>query len=389
MNKYTYYFLLSFVCHALMGCNKTTSNDLSFICAETKNSRDIHFSSLILDSIKLDSINNSSFGESFMTKTGDIVFVDKRFCTVSHFDPNGHLKATHLGYGGGPNETQIGRIAACTMLNEGRLLLMGYNLDVYLYSYNFQHHAKGSYTFEKQFMINREKKDNIYESSLTYTNQYNDMVCRNYAECFYTNVYAEHPEFNYLQNMEEYLSYCRHIWEVNYHTGKDGRLLAAGFPESYFNHIYQNTIFVGSCFDIDHSGNFYVNYELDSLVYVYDQNFHPLSTFGYQGLNMDTNFLPIKDYKSCRSNYRKERNTKGYYYWIEFVDETKTLFRSYKKKDIRYDGLQIYKDNKLIADVSVPKNLKVMGYNNPYYYSYVIPSMDEEDNSLILYRFKL
>lgn len=30
-----------------------------------------------------------------------------------------------------------------------------------------------------------------------------------------------------------------------------------------------------------------------------------------------------------------------------------------------------------------------MGYMAPYYYSYIIPNMDEEDNSLMLYRFRL
>lgn len=57
--------------------------------------------------------------------------------------------------------------------------------------------------------------------------------------------------------------------------------------------------------------------------------------------------------------------------------------------DIEKDGLQIYKEGKLIADVSVPTNFRVMGYMAPYYYSYIIPNMDEEDNSLMLYRFRL
>ena len=60
-------------------------------------------------------------------------------------------------------------------------------------------------------------------------------------------------------------------------------------------------------------------------------------------------------------------------------------FTEYPEKD----GLQIYKEGKLIADVSVPTNFRVMGYMAPYYYSYIIPNMDEEDNSLMLYRFRL
>ncbi len=379
---------MAFICYLIVGCTSTDIKS-SFHCAETKNARDIQFSSLQIEPIQLDSIPTSSFGESFLSSEGDIVFIDKRFCTVSHFELNGQLKSIYLGYGGGPNETQIGRIAACTLLSDGRLLLMGYNLDVYLYSFNRSNDQKERYTLEKSFIINRDLDKNIYTSSSTYTNQYNDMVCRNHDDYFYTNVYSEDPDFNYLEHMQKYLSCCRHIWEVNYKTEKDGRMLAAGYPKSYYDNPYQKTIFHGSCFDIDTSGNFYVNYDVDSLIYVYNKDFNPLYTYGYNGSNMNTDYLSINDYKSCRSNYRNERDTKGYYYWLEYIDDTCTLFRSYKKKDIENDGLQIYKEGKLIADVSVPKNFRVMGYIAPYYYSYIIPNMDEEDNSLMLYRFRL
>ena len=104
---------------------------------------------------------------------------------------------------------------------------------------------------------------------------------------------------------------------------------------------------------------------------------------------MNTDYLYIDNYKECRKNYRSERETKGYYYWIEYVDETGLLFRSYKKQSGTLDGLQIYKEGIMIADINVPKGLRVMGYIAPYYYSYIIPQLAENDDSLILYRFKM
>ena len=74
---------------------------------------------------------------------------------------------------------------------------------------------------------------------------------------------------------------------------------------------------------------------------------------------------------------------------MEYVDESGLLFVSYRKDLEDSDGLQVYKDGYLIADVIVPKKFRVMGYVAPYYYSYIIPLLDEDDDSLIMYRFKL
>ena len=73
---------------------------------------------------------------------------------------------------------------------------------------------------------------------------------------------------------------------------------------------------------------------------------------------------------------------------VEYEEQTSLLFRTYKKGEQEIsDGLQIYNTNKLIADVDIPKNMRVMGYIAPYYYSYVIS--DEDQETMILYRFKL
>ena len=43
----------------------------------------------------------------------------------------------------------------------------------------------------------------------------------------------------------------------------------------------------------------------------------------------------------------------------------------------------------MLADIEVPEKFRVMGYIEPYYYSYVIPNLDEEDDSMQIYRFKM
>jgi hypothetical protein len=85
--------------------------------------------------------------------------------------------------------------------------------------------------------------------------------------------------------------------------------------------------------------------------------------------------------------YREERQKKGYYDWIEYIDETGVLFRSYKKgENSSSDGLQVYKNDVLIADLDVPKGFKVTGFIFPYYYSNEY--IDEEAEKMIIYKFR-
>ncbi len=75
--------------------------------------------------------------------------------------------------------------------------------------------------------------------------------------------------------------------------------------------------------------------------------------------------------------------------WLDRnIDETGILFRTYVKgQNSGTDGLQVYKDGILIADVGVPKGFKVVGYMEPYYYSQVFE--DEENGRLEIMRFRL
>lgn len=364
---------------ALVGCS---SGETKFISAPVGNvSPKIEYMSLSLEKMVLDSVNTSSFGESYITRDGRIAFMDKHFCTLSEFDTSGRLMGTFLGYGSGPRELQIGRVAGQTYTSDGRLALLGYNLDFHVVTSDL----KG----KDVFVLNRKSDVELDKSSLTYTNQYSDMVCRSFKNHVYFNVYSEHPEFNYLEHMTDYLAKCRHIWKIDLNAQEDNGLFAPGYPESYYEDPYKNVPFLGTCFDIDNQGNFYVKYDKDSLIYEYTNEFEPLRTYGYAGEGMNDNYLSIHNYKESRKNYRAERNEKGYYYWVEYVDETGLLFVSYRKDLEESDGLQIYKNGQLIADVTVPKKFRVMGYVAPYYYSYIIPLLDEEDDSLIMYRFKL
>ncbi len=176
--------------------------------------------------------------------------------------------------------------------------------------------------------------------------------------------------------------------ETNLEKRSLGRILSVGYPMGYYTNSLDKAIFSTVNFDISQKGNFYVTYEADTLIYQYDKDYNEQVCFGFAGKNMDLDYVTINTLSESRKNWRNERQTKGYYNWLEYVDETGLLFRSYQKGETQStDGLQIYKDGVLLGDVSVPKGLRVMGYVAPYYYSYVIA--DEEHEVIYMYRFKL
>ena len=56
--------------------------------------------------------------------------------------------------------------------------------------------------------------------------------------------------------------------------------------------------------------------------------------FGFSGKNMDLDYVTINTLSESRKNWRNERQTKGYYNWLEYVDETDLLFRSYQREKL-------------------------------------------------------
>jgi hypothetical protein len=362
----------------LFACGKTSTNGI-FI-EPINNEKHIRYVDIALDTIILndEGVESSLDGFTGITKEGLIYFLDKRFCWYYTFDTNGTYINRKFGQGDGPNETTIGKIATCCILPGDSLFLLGYQLNHYVYDKNFQ--------LEHFFVLTPNESDDITLTSKIYTHMYNNLVCHSYGENVYFNMYSEHPQFNPLEHPKDYMKKCRHISEVNMATGKDGNMYMAGYPDIYMHNPNKYVIFLGVNFDIDHQGNFYISYEADSLIYKYNNDFEPITTFGFAGHTMDLDYIPIHDYKTCRKYYRTEREEKGYYQWVEYIDETDLLFRSYQK-DVNQGGLQIYSENTLIADLDVPKNFRIAGYQDPYYYSYAIANEDKEQ--LEVYRFRL
>lgn len=369
---------------SLIGCNdasKEANND--FFPYQPKSHKEVRVNSVIFDTLSITPPESSHLVESGIYDD-NIYIVDRHFCTVLTFSKDGEFLSKNLGQGRGPKETTIGRIATHARLEDGGFMLLGNQMDHYVYSKDYDKKAL--------FTINppNNASGNIEDNPHIYTHLYADMVCRRFNNKVFFSVRAEHPELNYLEHTTDFLRKSCNILEVDMDKQSYTNVLSKGYPDIYKENPNKYVVFSGINFDVDNKGNFYVSYEADSLIYTYDKNFKPIESFGYSGRNMDCDYISIADFADSRKNYRNERNTKGYYYWIEYEEQTKTLFRTYKKGTSETsDGLQIYKDGTLIADLDVPKNMRVMGYIAPYYYSHVISDDEYENEKMTIYRFKL
>jgi len=327
-------------------------------------------------------VESSQIGFSGIHRGQDYYFFDVRFCWYYVFDLDGNYKARFLGQGGGPREIPIGRVAGGCILQDSSLFLLGHTLDHYIFDKNFER--------KTMFFLSDYRQDinSGISDWWTYTHEYDDLIIRNNKDKIFFNMYMEHPNFIFFQYPQRYLDRY-HIFEVDITHEKPGNMYLKGYPPVYHKNTSLSTfIFSKINYDMDNAGNFYVSFEADTLIYKYDNQFKPLYSFGHSGKNMDMNRKRISDVNEWVRNYQQERIDRGYYGWIEYVEETNLLFRSYKRgSHAPDDGLQIYSGTTLIADLSVPKGFRVAGYVAPYYYSHAIA--DEKRELLIVYRFKL
>ena len=367
----------------LVGCMKNKKGNFTL----RVNSRaDMTEANLEIDTIRLDSVVTSYVIETSL-RDSVISVLDKYFGVLYRFNLDGSFKEKKLGRGHAKSETSIGHIATHAFMDNGDLFLLDYSGGHHIYDKDIQMKDFFRVIYENSG-DGSLNKDKLYKTPSEYTHLYNDIVCRSYKNNVYFNVRMSYPMCCYVNNTKQHLEENANILEVKLDEQEFGRLLAVGYPDSYQKNSLNKAIFSSVNYDIAKNGDFYVTYEADTLIYQYDCDYEQKKCFGYAGKDMDLNYRYIKTPKESGKYWRNERQTKGYYNWLEYVDETGLLFRSYQKGGTRpVDGLQFYKDGVLIGDVNVPKGLKVCGYVSPYYYSYVMPN--EEREIMYLYRFKL
>lgn len=373
------YLCLILVVATLAGCNKTKTVFWQGKVFDAP--AEIAYRNVALDRIVLDTVNCSYEGLSGILENGNIYYIDKYFSYLYEFSPEGRLIERRLGVGRGPKETIIQHIDINAFSKNGELALLGSNVNFDVFDNTYQAQAR--------FVVPYDPTTTDRERFEMYSYARDNFSCRMYEDIIYIGMISYvRSSFNYFSHGTDFLQNSFHIGRVDWKKKITMPMMLKGHPDMYFNDSDKYYEFRCVNFDIDRDGNFYVNFEADSMIYKYTLDQRPLVAFGHAGRNMDMNYMPIASLEQVNRDLGKNRLKKGYYGTVEYIDATGYLFRSYLKgADAATDGLQIYKDGVLVGDVDVPKGFRVTGYNAPYYYSQVFE--DEEAEKLTVYRFRL
>lgn len=331
-----------------------------------------------LETLPLDSVYCSGEGFTGVVMNDRIYYLDRYFTWLYAFDRDGHLIERTMGIGRGPKESVIKHSMSCAFTDSGEIALTGTSLDIEWFS------NKG--VLLKRFLIPFNRRGTAPDDYFTY-NMPEEVVSRLFDGKLYTAMTSDNENFSYYDTADKYVRNARHISEVDLNRQIPVGMHVVGYPPLYLKDPCKYTSAEFVDFDIDNDGNAYVGFAADSLIYVFDKHWNAKYAFGCSGKDIDADYEYVRSINDGEA-YIRNLETKGRYTWIEYIDATKVCCRSYKKGcHSEYDGLQIYREGQLLADVNVPKDMKVVGYIAPYYYSQVYGS--DELGQLMIYRFKL
>ncbi len=191
-------------------------------------------------------------------------------------------------------------------------------------------------------------------------------------------VTSSHPKFNGYFNSKYYYENSRVIALINIEDEYIDRLIGRRPPHflkkqlpnyDHFNYQVVND-------------SIYLNFYPEATIYKIDKNADTLmEAIGVKGKEMKTDYVTTSTYKEA---YKRElQDYTQYNFYNSLYVNDNFIFRGYTKNVLKKDGMQIYKNLKLLADLDFPKGYKIIGKIDNYYYASKISIKRKEDMKLL------
>lgn len=404
-NFSTFYIITLIACLSFLwySCieddGRITTHDIFIV--EPFGEKDIQFDEIQLDTLVMDRIESSHVG--FISIRNDsIFFIDERFGWIFVYDKEGVFHHRHLGQGQGPKELPMAGIQFYSHTPEGGHFFIGSSYDYYVFNSDYERINQEVIRWKRDTPLDELQRNPDPQQQRSYNIGYDIgsiMVTSTHA---YLPLISPPPPFSVFNfTTDLFAEEARVLARMNIKTGEVedmiGRLSPVFAKEQTVRHFsfYHSTL-------VD-SDKIAITYMPDSLIYITDLNFNVQRVFGYSGENMDTNYTTFTtggNDDRIMDFFHDEFSNRGYYTSLTYVKERDLLFRGYRKgSESTTDGLQIYKENTLIADVEVPRvhgsdsdiiptnDFKVVGFIEPWFYSNAF--IDEKAEKIIIYRFRI
>jgi hypothetical protein len=336
------------------------------------------------DSTEVDLLYTGGVGNFFM-QDSVITFAAHNNATIYQYDcTNFELIAEHFGLGEGPNELR--RFSHATpIVNDSSVFIIDNDIIVTLYNNRYELDRKGRIDFKwKGLQVDAYDSPSVY-NFMSHT-------------IFGANVYKYGEDLIIpLQPIvrsvcederitEKYFAESHIFGLMDIHT-MEVKKVFGHYPPVYQKQLLPHFSFFSYTFD---RGLFYVDFPVDSLIYVYEYPDKPLFSFGFECKEIVRSYTRsnhfnneiYEDFKRCGINTE-----------IVNVPETGLLFRTYiRDMQNTTSGMQIYDHATfdLLADVDVPFSFKLLGYHDGCFYGVTLmPRETDEQTYVMFYKLKI
>jgi hypothetical protein len=309
----------------------------------------------------------TSFKGNFTVCNKTIVFADVFFGYLFEFDKKLKLHSKKFGIGNHPHELKGADYMTYSKKTKRLYVLSSKKGILAVINSKIQKEKE----FKINFNVKRTREDVINEPLPYLMDSYEldygyDGILKVFDEYHLAiAITSSHPKFNGYFNSKFYYENSRIIALINIEKEYIDRLIGRRpllflknqLPNyDHFNYeINNNTI--------------YLNFYPEATIYKIDKEKDVVqSTFGIQGSEMKTNYTRTYSYEEAYKREFEDYNNYNFYNSL-YVDDN-LIFRGYSKYNTKKDGLQIYKNDVLIADLNFPKGYKIIGkIDNAYYAS--------------------
>ena len=340
-------FFMLIACDSSLGEKKLFNHEL----IEAKTSEPI---SWIIDTISFQ-IRNSSYVGAFKIFEDRLFFLDKVACRIYELDLNGNVLSYHLGLGEGPD--LLPKLQEFIVTEDFYIVTHGYKYYVYDRNWQRINHFVINWTSDKsQDLLNNPnpKIPDMYEVEYSGNRLFYD---QNSDELIF-KIVTEHPKFNAFASKEFY-SDARILARMDLKNGSINSVFGRYSPR------YSDYSFIPFHISLDYqyvNNYFFVSYPVDSLIYVFDEEFNPKFAFGSNKDGITGNYEQT-NYLSAFEDLELEKRTKneGIYSSLWVFDDGDLVLRKYQTDNGNDYGIQVYYKYQLSADFEVNSDFSIIG----------------------------
>jgi hypothetical protein len=351
---------------------------------EVYTSRQITLSEIVIDTLSLPTNGYSAQGSIYF-RQDTIFYFDKMYRTVSAYARDGTLSYQKLGPGDGPDQ-MLRFICYSPYLDAQHMLVSDYAVSFYSPSWVLRSRLgidwNDNTSISKLSSSPHPEMTGIYEMAWGRTLD-GDAVIWDGGQFLYFPIESSHPKFNGYMPSEYYVE-GRTLARLDLNTGKIVSLHGKRSEVYLLNKYLGNFDFQSTTFDGD---NIFVNFAVDPLIYVLDENMEIAYAFGCRPHEINDHYRTYSTFEEADGMWSVDMEEFGFYHHL-YVDKLRGLvFRKVQiGKGAKYGMLQMYHNKVLIGEFRVPKQFKLIGQDDKFYYA--DGYMDENLSLLGVYRVK-